>query len=698
MKYLLIAYVCCAVLSSYSAVVKSFGDETIDRHDSKKTGPLSDTLPKVFPKNHADLIDGKLKLDAALRFSVNQLPGNMKDWEMRRAQLKNGIIKKTGVVINHDLALNMKETGTIQMKGYAIKKITFQTRPGIYATANLYIPDGKGPFPAVIFMIGHWPKGKIDAESPQAVGHSLALNGYVCLSIDPWGSGERTTIHGIFEDHGDENNLGSSLMNIGETLMGIEISDNMRGVDLLCSLPYVDSKNIGATGASGGGNQTMWLTALDERIKAAMPVVSVGTFQSYIMGTPCICEVVADAFDMTEEAGILALIAPRAIKMCNHKKDNNPAFFPSEMIRSYTNAKPIFKLYGVEDNIAFQLFDLPHGYKAEDREAVLGWFDMHLKGMGNGSPKKEIPFELLPDEQLMVFPKGQRDANVSGTVEYCKRRGNELRSVFLNTTSTDAELKRKDLRNLLGVAETSILNHVYEYQQMNGWNRFALATSDNKLIPVLLHSPQDNSKEFVIVCDPEGKDSIPPGLIDEIIKSGKGVAIVDLSGTGEASSTSAGNNYRTGGLRTIARSELWFGRTMMGEWVEELKILTQFLNSKYKSVKVSIDGRKEAGLAGLFFSALEGNVDHLTLRQAPVSYLFDSREGIDFFSAAIYLPGFLKWGDVSLVASLSGKNIAFIDPVTISGQKIAGNRLKEYQNEFEKLRLNYKQPGNTVLK
>jgi hypothetical protein len=678
--------------------LKRSGDEAIDRHDIKKIRPITDPLPKVFPKNHTDLIAGKLRLDAALGFGVNQLPGNMKDWEKRRAQLKNEIIKKTGVVINHNLALNMKETGTIQMKGYAIKKITFQTCPGIYATANLYIPDGKGPFPAVIFMIGHWLKGKIDAGGPQAVGHSLALNGYVCLSIDPWGSGERTTIHGIFEDHGDENNLGSSLMNIGETLMGMEISDNMRGVDLLCSLPYVDSKNIGATGASGGGNQTMWLTALDERIKAAMPVVSVGTFQSYIMGTPCICEVVADAFDMTEEAGILALIAPRAIKMCNHKKDDNPVFFPSEMIRSYTNAKPIFKLYGVEDNITFQLFDLPHGYMAEDREAVLGWFDMHLKGIGNGSPKKEIPFELLPEEQLMVFPKGQRDANVTGTVEYCKRRGNELRSVFLNTTSTDAEIKRKDLRNILGVTETSILKHVYEYQQMNGWNRFALASSDNKLIPVLLRSPRDNAKEFVIVCNPEGKDSIPPGLIDEIIRSGKGIAIVDLSGTGEASSTSVGNNYRTGGLRTIARSELWFGRTMIGEWVKELKILIQFLNSKYKGVKVSIDGSKEAGLAGLFLSALEGNVDNLTLREAPVSYLFDTREGIDFFSAAIHLPGFLTWGDVSLAAALSGKNMVFIDPVTISGQKITGNRLKEYQREFEKLRLNYRQPGNTEFK
>lgn len=137
---------------------------------------------------------------------------------------------------------------------------------------------------------------------------------------------------------------------------------------------------------------------------------------------------------------------------------------------------------------------------------------------------------------------------------------------------------------------------------------------------------------------------------------------------------------------------------MIGEWVKELKILTQFLNSKYKAVKVSIDGSKEAGLAGLFLSALEGNVDHLTLREAPVSYLFDTREGIDFFSAAIHLPGFLKWGDVSLAASLSGKNIVFINPVTISGQKIAGNRLKEYQREFEKLRLNYMQPGNAVFK
>lgn len=161
-------------------------------------------------------------------------------------------------------------------------------------------------------------------------------------------------------------------MDVGETLMGIEITDNIRGVDLLCSLPYVDAKNIGATGASGGGNQTMWLTAMDERVKAAVPVVSVGTFEAYVMGSPCICEVLTDGLTFTEEAAVLALAAPRAIKMCNHSRDANQAFNPREMLRSYKNAKPVFEMLGAGDNIAYDTFNLSHGYWPEDRKAMLG--------------------------------------------------------------------------------------------------------------------------------------------------------------------------------------------------------------------------------------------------------------------------------------------------------------------------------------
>ena len=668
------------------------GNQSISENERTKS------LPHVLPENHDDLISYRLRFEAGLKFGIHKLPDDLKSWEIYRSQLKNEIIKNAGVVIDHKLPLNIKETGKIQMNGYSVRNIVFQTRPEIYATANLYIPDGNGPFPAVINMLGHWNKGKIDSTGPQAVGHSLALNGYVCLTIDPWGSGERTTVHGIFEDHGDENNLGSALMNIGKPLIGIEISDNMRGVDLLCSLPNVDSNNIGATGASGGGNQTMWLASLDERIKAAMPVVSAGTFESHIMGSPCICEVMAEALNFTEESGVLALIAPRALKMCNHKKDGIPAFLPSEMIRSYNNAKPIFKMYGVENNIAYQVFDLPHGYWAEDREALLGWFDLHLKGEGTGAAKKEIPFKQLPEEKLMVFTKGQRDPEIVGTVEYCRENGNALRNVFLNYVSFDTELKRRELRDLLGIGEKSTLKFVHQYSKMDGWERFSLETSDSKLIPVLLRPSSDNSNEFVIITDPEGKDKIPAGLIDETIKSRKGIVIIDLSGTGEASAGSVVFSYRMGKLRAVSRSELWFGRTIIGEWVKELNIVTQFLSSSYQANKFTLDGSKEAGLAGLFLGALEGKVDSIILREGPVSYLFDTRKGIEFFSNGIHLPGFLKWGDVSLATALTGKNVLFINPVSMSGNAISTEKLIKAEAEFEKIRNLCHQSGKTVFK
>ncbi len=688
------------ILIVYLSLISNISQSSISHQSDQlifKT-ERTDSLPRILAENHGDLIAGKLRLDAILKFAEHKLPDNLKDWEIYRIQLKNEIIKKAGVVFDHELPLNIKETGKIQMTGYSVKNIAFQTRPGIYATANLYIPDGNGPFPAVVHMLGHWTKGKIDSTGPQAVGHSLASNGYVCLTIDPWGSGERTTIHGIFEDHGDENSLGSSLMNIGETMIGVEISDNIRGVDLLCSLPYVDSKNIGATGASGGGNQTMWLASLDKRIKAAMLVVSAGTFESHIMGSPCICEVMADALNFTEEAGVLALVAPRAIKMCNHKKDDIPAFLPSEMVRSYNSAKPVFKMYGVENTITYQLFDLPHGYMSEDREALLGWFDLHLKGIGKGASRKETPFKQLPEEKLMVFPKGQRDADVVSTVEYCKDKGSTLRTVFLNSVSIDNGLKRNELRDILGISEVSILKDVHKYSKMHGWDRLVLETSDNKLIPLMIYDPSANSNEFVIVVNPEGKDNITPDLLDEIIKSGQGIAIVDLSGTGEASSAFAGSSYRWGKLRTISRSELWFGRTIIGEWVKELNVISQFLNSDYKAHKVTIDGSKEAGLAGLFLGALGDNVDSLILRKAPVSYLFDIRKGIDFFSMGIHLPGFLKWGDVSLAAALSSKNVLFINPVSMSGNAVSKEKLPAVEAEFEKIRTLCHQPGKTVFK
>ena len=650
-----------------------------------------DSLPGVLPDHHADLLESKLRHESFLKFAEHKLPANLKDWETSRVQIKNEIIKKAGVFIDHELPLDLNVTRTIQMKGYVIENIFFQTRPGVYCTANLFIPEGKGPFPAVINLHAH--SGRFD-DNDQAVGHSLAVDGYVCLSIDPWGAGERTSIHGKKEYHGS--NLGASVMNIGESLMGIQISDNMRGIDLLCSLPYVDAQNIGATGASGGGNQTMWLSAVDERIKAAVPVVSVGTFESYVMRSNCICELLIDGLTFTEEAGVLAL--SRAIMPCNHNKDNNPAFFISEMMRSFNNARPVFTMLGEEENISCRLFDLPHGYLKEDREAMLGWFEMHLKGTGTGASKKEAPFNLLTEKELMVFPIGKRDPRVLTTVEYSKRRGSELRTVFLNTKAFNTENKKMELRDIIRINEKSDLKSIHQFSSQEGWDRFALETSDNKLIPLLHIAPVNKSIGYVIICNPDGKNKIAPSLIEDQKKKGSGIVLVDLTGTGEASSLMDRSSGKIM-LHNLSRAELWLGKTVLGEWVKELNAVTQFLNASFNAQKVSIDGTREAGLAALFLCATggEGNIDNIILRNAPVSYMFDNRESIDFFSMGIHLPGLLNWGDVSLAAALCGKNLTFIDPVSMSGQSISGNNLKEYQTEFETISVICQQPGKTLF-
>lgn len=679
----------------FKFVVLASLSNTFAYGSQQSIGPKTDSLPAVLAENHSDLTGCRLKFDAGRLFTQHQIPQTKSDWLNYRPKLKSLITFKTGLVINHNLPLNLKETGSIQMNGYSVRNIFFQTRPGVCATANLYIPAGKGKFPAVIVMMGHSLAGRLD-DRYQALGHTLALNGYVVLCIDPWGAGERTTVHGVFEDHGDENNLGSSLLNIGEPLMGIELSDNIRGVDLLYSLPYVDNQNIGATGSSGGGNQTMWLAAMDERIKAAVPVVSAGTFESYIMGTPCICEVLPDGLNLTEEAGILSLIAPRAIKMCNHQKDNNQAFRPSEMIRSYRNAKPVFQMYGADKNIGYQIFDLTHGYFPEDREVMLGWFDLYLKGTGDGSPKKEVPFELLPKEKLMVFSKGERDSSVIGTVTWCKSRGNRLRGDFLNSKSVNIEQKSNEIREILGIKPDGGITAITEFSDSRGWRRIAIETSDKKTIPLLVTLPTGNSHNFTLVCDPSGKNKIPVNRIGQLIASGNGIVIVDLSGTGEVLSNpnSADQN---GTLLTMSRSLLWFGKTVIGEWVTELKAVTDFLHSKYHADKIDLDANKEAGVAALFFGALGGKIDNLILRNTPVSYLFDSRENIDFYNFGINIPGILKWGDISLAAAMTEANISFIDPVTMSGRKLNPNELSNCRIEFENERLVTKKQGSILF-
>lgn len=632
------------------------------------------TLPKVWREGFDDYISLSLKNEAAKQFRIHQLPDNLPEWKKKSKELRNKIWHSMGVNYDDSIALNCQETGSVDMDGYSIKKVYFQSRKDMYVTGNLYVPFGKGPFPGVLVVHGHWSQGRL-AEKIQEKGHTLAKNGYVCLAVDAFGSGERSNVHGEYEYHGLC--LGGSLMNIGETLMGVQVVDNMRGIDLLCSLDNVDSSKIGVTGGSGGGNQTMWVAAMDDRVTAAMPVVSVGSFESYVTASNCVCELLPDGLTYTEESGVLALIAPRALKICNCLGDTNPAFAPSEMLRSFDETKKIFRQYGAYDKLAYQVFNLPHGYWPEIREAMLGWFDLHLKGSGNGTPKQEIPFKCLPEEDLMVFEKGKRDKCVISIAEYCRQKGAELKGKYLSSSSINPKSARTKLSLILQIGKQLKLKEAHRYSFSGDWERIALETECGRMLPLLLRKSSCGKNDYLLFGAAEGKGELEKTkLFKEADASGKGMLIFDLWGTGETF------NCETSIYTVVTRSLLWLGRTLLGEWVKDYQLVESFLKDLIPEAHATFFGYKEAGIAALFCSALKDAPSPVILEKSPVSFVYNEKVP-EHEVMALLLPSILKWGDVPLAISLTQGNVRFIDPAFFDGLTLSEIEKQKIISEFD---------------
>lgn len=143
----------------------------------------------------------------------------------------------------------------------------------------------------------------------------------------------------------------------------------MRAVDYLLTRPEVDGARLGITGASGGGNQSMYAGAFDERFKAVVPVCSVGNYQAYLGAACCMCEVVPGALRFTEEWGLLSLVAPRALMVVSATKDAFQ-FSVGEAKKSLALTEKVFQSHGYPDNVRHAIFESPHAYNQPMREAM----------------------------------------------------------------------------------------------------------------------------------------------------------------------------------------------------------------------------------------------------------------------------------------------------------------------------------------
>ena len=189
-------------------------------------------------------------------------------WLERAAFLRKQILASAGLLpMPEKRPLNAQVFGKLERDGYTVEKVLLETLPGFYLGGNLYRPRGRqGPFPGVVSPHGHWHYGRLENTALVSVpgrAISFARQGYVVFTYDMVGQNDTNQVpHDWLDSRQDLWNIGSS--------MGIHLWNSIRATDFLTSLPDVDPNRIAATGASGGGTQTFFLMAVDERIKAPL--------------------------------------------------------------------------------------------------------------------------------------------------------------------------------------------------------------------------------------------------------------------------------------------------------------------------------------------------------------------------------------------------------------------------------------------
>ncbi|MCC6418398.1 MAG: acetylxylan esterase [Gemmataceae bacterium] len=643
----------------------------------------------VLPRPRPDALDQFLRDQARALRGKDQPPKDRAAWDRRRGELVRTMQAALGPAPAKPCDLSPRILGTLKRQGYRIEKLLFQSRPDVWVTANAYVPDVKGRVPAVLVVHGHWPGARRDPVV-QARCLGLVKLGFFALAVDAFGAGERYTAPAVGTYHGAL--YGSTLWPTGHTLLGMQVYDNRRAVDYLRTRPEVDGERLGVTGASGGGNQSMYAGALDERLRAVVPVCSVGTYNAYLHAACCVCEVLPGALRFAEEGDVLALVAPRALLVISATRDAFQ-FSVGEATRSIARARPVFRLLDADDRLRHATFESGHAYNQPMREAMYGWMTRWLKNEGAGKPIAEPKHEVEKPEALACFPDGKRPKEFLLLPAFAGREGRAL-VARLNAVKADhvedwdsaaVHMRTRLRRDVLGDFPPAP-----KPAATAGKPRTDGAVRTTPLVfhpeadlpvPALLRQrvKQEDAAPACVLLHLDGKGAaLDHPLAAALETRGWAVLAPDLRGTGET--RRANDAIRQAPDHTSAEHALWVGRPLLGQWVLDVQCLLDWLAAQrgLDRRRFAVVGVGQAGIVALCASALlDDRVTAAAALGTPVSYITD-REYAPGTRMGLLAPGILRVADVPHLAALSApRRLVIAEGVSPQGKRLAANALQE---------------------
>ncbi|NDV57180.1 dienelactone hydrolase family protein [Bacteroides sp. 519] len=297
---------------------------------------------------------------------------------------------------------NPKIVEAEQRDGYKALKIELNVSNWSYIPAYLLIPNGEGPFPAIVMLHdhgAHFTIGKEKMVRPfnvsqeimddanawadkcyegQFVGDYFASNGFVVLAIDALLWGERGRREGPHYD--SQQALAANLMQMGMSWAGIITYDDIRSAEFLATLPFVDAERIGAVGFSMGAHRAWMLSAATDVVKVAAAICWMNTTEHLMTltnnqnkGGSAYSMLVPGIRNYMDYPHVASIACPKPMLFFNGTKDK---LFPVEGVKdAYAIMHKVWKQQNQESNLVTKLWDQPHTFNKEMQQETLKWIE-----------------------------------------------------------------------------------------------------------------------------------------------------------------------------------------------------------------------------------------------------------------------------------------------------------------------------------
>ena len=318
------------------------------------------------------------------RVAKPPVAGNARDWTAEASRLRRHLVD--------DVAFHgwpkewvsapekFEDLGVIEGgAGYRLRKLRYEIVPGFQSVAILYEPEHlHGKVPAILNVNGHvGPPGKA-VEYKQKRCINFAKHGILALNVEWFNFGE-------LAEEGNAHWFGAHLDLVGMNALGLFLLEMRRGLDYLYDHPNVDRDRLGVTGLSGGGWQTLVLSALDERVKVAVPVAGYSSLLAKleVRQNGDLGDLEQNATDMLngiDYTHLTAMIAPRPTLLIHNAEDDCCFRGPIVKPLNFEAIRPFFKLYGKEDAFEWHENRDPstHNYQLDNREHAYRFFSRHF--------------------------------------------------------------------------------------------------------------------------------------------------------------------------------------------------------------------------------------------------------------------------------------------------------------------------------